>query len=70
MIKLEDIKVGAIVNHVIHNKQTYVITDTNSRAKINGVWHNVICYSPNYANAYTRFSRDINDFMNSFELVK
>lgn len=70
MIKLEDIKVGAKVKHITHKDSSYTITDTNCRAKVNGVWHHVICYAPNYTSSYTKFVRDIDDFMSNFELIK
>lgn len=70
MIKLEDIKIGAKVKHITHKDSSYTITDTNCRSKVNGIWHHVICYSPNYTSAYTRFARDIDDFISNFELIK
>lgn len=70
MIKLEDIKVGAKVKHIAHKDSSYTITDTNCRAKVNNKWHNVICYSPNYTSSYTRFIRDIDDFMYNFKLIE
>lgn len=36
MIKLEDIKVGAKVKHISHKDSSYVISDVNSRTKVNG----------------------------------
>ena len=70
MIKLEDIKVGAKVKHIAHKDSFYVISDVNSRAKVNGNWIHTICYVSNYNSAYTRFIRDIDDFMSNFELIK
>lgn len=70
MIKLEDIKVGAKVKHITHKDSSYVISDVNSRTKVNGNWVHTICYVPNYNSTYTRFIRDINDFMSNFELIK
>lgn len=70
MIKLEDIKVGAKVKHITHKNSSYAISDVNSRTKVNGNWIHTICYVPNYDSAYTRFIRDINDFMSNFELIK
>lgn len=69
MIKLEDIKVGAKVKHITHKDSSYVISDVNSRAKVNGNWVHTICYVSNYDSAYTLI-RDINDFMSNFELIK
>lgn len=70
MIKLEDIKVGAKVKHISHKDSSYVISDVNSRTKVNGNQVHTICYVPNYNSAYTRFIRDINDFMSNFEIIK
>ena len=70
MIKLEDIKVGAKVKHIADKELSYVISDINSRTKVNGNWIHTICYVPNYNSSYTRFARDINDFMFNFELIK
>lgn len=70
MIKLEDIKIGAKVKRITDKNLSYVISDINSRTKINGNWIHTICYVPNYDSAYTRFIRDIDDFMSNFELIK
>lgn len=35
MIKLEDIKVGAKVKLITHKDSSYVISDINSRIKVN-----------------------------------
>lgn len=55
MIKLEDIKVSVKVKHITHKDSSYVISDVNSRTKVNGNWIHTICYVPNYNSAYTRF---------------
>lgn len=70
MIKLEDIKIGTKVKHIAHKDSSYVISDVNSRTNVNGKWIHTICYVPNYNSAYTRFVRDIDDFMFNFELIK
>ena len=70
MIKLEDIKIGAKVKHINDENSLYVITDTCALAKINNNSQHCICYAPKYNVVYTRFIRDINDFMYNFELVK
>lgn len=70
MIKLENIKVGVKVKHIAHKESSYVISDINSRAKINGNWIHTICYIPNYNSPYTRFVRTIDDFMSNFEIIK
>lgn len=70
MIKIEDIKIGAIVKHISYKDNTYTITDTACHTKINNVCYHCIAYSPNYESPYTRFIRNIDDFMSNFELVK
>ena len=70
MIKLEDIKVGAKVKHIGDKNSLYIITDTCAIAKFNGKWQHCICYAPEYNNNYTRFIRDVDDFMYNFELIK
>ena len=70
MIKLEDIKIGAKVKRITDKNLSYVISDINSRTKINGNRIHTICSVPNYDSAYTRFIRDIDDFMSNFELIK
>lgn len=71
MIKIEDIKPGAIV--ILSNIKTtkeYTIIDVCARAKFNENWHNIITYKPNYKSEYTIFARTIDDFINYFELKK
>ena len=70
MIKLEDIKIGAKVKHIADKNSSYMISDINSRTKVNNNWIHTICYVPNNNSPYTRFIRDINDFMSNFELIK
>ena len=69
MIKFEDIKVGTKVKRFSH-QESYVISDVNSRTKINDNWVHTICYIPNFESSYTRFVRDIDDFMSNFELIE
>lgn len=69
MIKFEDIKVGAIVkkrNYI----ETYTITDVNGRIIIDNKSYPCICYVPNGTNDCTRFARDINSFITTFDLVR
>lgn len=69
MIKIEDIKPGIIVIYdSSHITKEYTIVDTSARAKLNGVWYNIITYKPNYSSEYTIFARTIEDFMNSFSI--
>lgn len=69
MIKFEDIKVGAIVkkrNYI----ETYTITDVNSKMILDNKAYSCICYISNGTNNYTRFARDINSFITTFDLVR
>lgn len=69
MIKLENIKVGVVVCRPNCKAATFTITDINSKIMINGTTYNSICYTPNYTSSYTRFARDIDSFMSTFEIV-
>lgn len=69
MIKFEDIKVGAIVkkrNYI----ETYTITDVNGRIILDNKSCPCICYIPNGTDNCTRFARDINSFITTFDLVR
>ena len=69
MVKFEDIKVGAVVKK--HNYiETYTITDINSKMILDNKSYSCICYVSNGANNYTRFARDINSFITTFDLVR
>ena len=69
MIKIEDIKPGAIVIYdSSHITKEYTIIDTSARFKLNSIWYNIITYKPNYSSEYTIFARTIEDFMNNFSI--
>lgn len=67
MIKPTELKVGAIVKY---KGKEYTIKEINAKVKTRNYWCNCIIYAPNYKNDCNLFVRNINDFMNSFELVK
>ena len=69
MIKLEDIKPGAIVVHKRNNKEyEYTIINTDIKFKFNGTWYNAILYEPEYKSEHSLYCRTIDDFMNNFSL--
>ena len=70
MIKIDDIKVGAKVVHINNINNEYVIVENNARTIIKDEIINCICYRPLCDNKYNLFVREINDFMNNFELIK
>lgn len=63
------LKLGARVLHVKHNKQ-YAILDFQSRMKdSSGEWIDCVIYYPLYENPYYYFCREIESFLEEFELV-
>lgn len=66
---IEQLHNGVNVLHVKHNRQ-YRVVSCNSRMKdsVKG-WIDCVVYAPWYENEYECFSRELESFLEEFELV-
>lgn len=66
----EELRNGAVVCHVKHNRK-YRIVSCNMRYKdsVNG-WTDAVTYTPLYDNDYEMFTRELQSFLDEFELKK
>lgn len=65
----EQIKRGVIVNHVKHNRHYMIMEPYHKHKDTVKGWVVSVVYAPMYPNECPSFSREIESFLEEFELV-
>lgn len=69
-MKLQELKNGAIVCHVKHNRCYRVVSSDMKMKDSQKGWIEAVVYAPCYENEYECFCRELGSFLEEFEVVK